>query len=191
MPLSMFALDDKQLAGWKRKIAAKQRWDRDQQAAARQPARSTADDDWSMVLPSRAEPDPSEYLHRRAAEHLDIEWAHFGLSYLLQRAAGLPYSLADLTPEVFGRGLGQGDVFKLELAGAEVDDGSRFLLRLRESELRAAWNAAEMRDLGIFPVTAWDEPDTLETLIATYHALVGLFERAQQSRRTIVVEITM
>lgn len=191
MPMSFFALDAKYLAGWKKKLAAKRTWDTEQAAAAKQPSKPTSDDDWGDVLSGKPEPDPSGYLVERAAEQLDVEWVHFGLSYLLQRAADMPYALADLLPEVFGVGLGQRDNEPVILDAPKVEGGYRFLLRIRESELRGAWRPDEMARLGIFPTTAWSEPETLDTLLATFRDLVGLFERAHRKQRALVVEITI
>ena len=184
--MSFFALDAKQFATWKKKVAAKQAWDAEQAAAAKQPSKPTADDDWSDVVSGKPEPDPSGYLSERAAEQLEIEWAHFGLSYLMQRAADVPYSLADLVPDVFGAGLGQRDNEPVVLDGPRVESGYQFLMRIRETDLLGAWRPDEMRELGIFPSTAWGEPETLDTLIATFRDLVGLFERAHRKQRVLV-----
>jgi hypothetical protein len=189
--MSFLALDAKQFATWNKKLAAKQAWDAEQASASKLASKPTADDDWSDVVSGKPEPDPSGYLFERAAERLDIEWAHFGLSYLLQRAADMPYALADLVPDVFGAGLGQQKNEPVVLDGAKVESGYQFLLHLRESELRAAWRPDEMSQLGIFPATAWGEAETLETLIATFRDLVGLFERAHRKQRVLVAAITI
>jgi hypothetical protein len=190
MPMSFFALDAKQFNTWRKKVAAKQKWDIEQAELAKQPSRPTADDDWSDVLPKKAEPDPDGYLVDHAAEHIEVDWAHFGVSYLMQRAADLPYSLADLVPEVFGDGLGN-DGPGVVLDAPKIEIGIQFLSRIDESQLRAAWRPDEMRQLEIWPTTAWGEPDALDTLVETFRDLVGLFERSHREQRVIITQMVI
>jgi hypothetical protein len=196
MPLVFHALTAEQVAAWRQARTRKAAADARDEAEARSAAKITsAANDWSDVLGGGDE-HPDDVLEA-AADMLEMDSEHFGLSYLMQRAAGLDYKLADLTYRVFGRDLGIGNNpdgtihNTVALNQDDLAEGLVFLRSLDERALRAAYEPRRMALIGIHPTSAWAEPSTLETLLDTFHAVRSFFERALGNGHTIVVQIAI
>jgi hypothetical protein len=195
MPLAFYSLTAAQVATWNEARREKRDADARQDAEARAPAKFKDDpNDWGDVVSGR-DSHPDDVLQE--GEVIEFDWEHFGLSFLIQQAAGIGYQLADLTPQVFGRNLGiglnpDGTIHNtVALPPEEVGAGLAFLRKLDGSKLRAAWNPTKMAHLEIHPTSAWTEPETLDTLIEAFAIIRDLFERAYAAKNTLVVQIAI
>jgi hypothetical protein len=146
-----------------------------------------ADDDWGAVLEPSTGPEPQDLLD--ASKHtLDLDWRAFGLSFLLQRSAGLPHPEDQLIAAVFGEQL-SGDRPLLR-SPEELGATRAFLEGLTVEQLRAAWDPDAMT-AAVYPTSAWREADALATLLAAFEELRSFHRLAVERGWWAVVELSI
>jgi hypothetical protein len=180
MPVTFYALTPKQLEKYERLVRKAQA---QADKAPEQATTARADDDWSEVVPSG--PDPEDILERAASKKdtfVSLDWESFGLSYLLgERKPAGRFEL------VFGPNDNPDNLCAV-LPPAQVKAAAESLARQPAETLRARWNPKEMEKTGVYPETAWSEPDALEALIGAFELLEALFQRAARNGWAIIVD---
>jgi len=191
LPVTFYALTPAQARAYTTAFEASMK-----SSAPKPLAPGAADDDWGEVLDPKSATSTEDILEE-VHQPLQLDWQAFGLSYLLCCAAGFPYEMASLVPELFGDELGQGinpdgsTHCQALLAPARVSAAHAFICRFGAEGLRAHFDPIEMRVQCVHPMNEWAQPDTLDSLLAARDRVEAFYARALREGAWTVVAIAI